>query len=348
MLAALTAACNGVTFPPPATDRPFRLAETVDATGYGAISPLDGPTHVPLDDVEPSGAEPLAVVEAGGRTRAYPLSILVWHEAVNDSIGDVPVLISYSPLTDSVTAWVRRADAVTYAFVSSGKVYAASGLLADRQTRSLWLPSLGLAVAGQRSGEKLAALPVVLMPASAYRVAVPDGTVLSPETGLSRPYGRSPYRGYAGRTAPPRRLFLRDPDPRLPAMSHVLAVPGDPVYPFDAIRRAGVINDGAIAVMWIPGVASALDTEIIARARDTGSAAAFLSDLEGRRLTFEPAGDGQFRDRQTGTIWNTLGRAVRGPLAGRSLQPLAAVRSLWFAWAAVDPDAQVYGQGSGG
>ncbi|MCH7518699.1 MAG: DUF3179 domain-containing protein [Candidatus Dadabacteria bacterium] len=33
-----------------------------------------------------------------GVKRAYPLRILVWHEAVNDRIGDLPFLVSYCPL----------------------------------------------------------------------------------------------------------------------------------------------------------------------------------------------------------------------------------------------------------
>src|SRR6516225_2813717 len=36
--------------------------------------------------------KPVIVVEAGGEVRAYPLEILIWHELVNDSIGDLPIL----------------------------------------------------------------------------------------------------------------------------------------------------------------------------------------------------------------------------------------------------------------
>ncbi|HVL88682.1 MAG TPA: DUF3179 domain-containing protein [Actinomycetota bacterium] len=322
----------------------------MDALAYGAIPPLDDPTHVPAAEIDPAGPEPLAVIEAGGRIRAYPLSILIWHEAVNDSIGDVPVLVSYSPLTDSVTAWVRSAGEQVFSFAASGKVYAATGLLADRETGSLWLPPFGRAVAGSSKGLSLAGLPVAVVPASVYREAVPDGTVVSPETGFTRPYGRSPYAGYLSRAEPPRRLFLREPDARLIPKAHVLAVPGDPVYPFEAVRAAGSVNDGGVAVFWIERVASALDREVIAGARDTGSAVAYLSTLDGRRLTFDrmPGEPLRFRDAQTGTIWNALGHGIEGPLRGRRLRPLAAVRSFWFAWAALDPPARVYGGGGEG
>ncbi len=46
-----------------------------------------------------SPKEPMIVVELKGeQPRAYPLEILIWHELVNDQIGDTPVLVSYCPL----------------------------------------------------------------------------------------------------------------------------------------------------------------------------------------------------------------------------------------------------------
>jgi len=38
--------------------------------------------------------EPVAVIELGGTTRAYPLQILTWHEIVNDEIGGRPVAVT--------------------------------------------------------------------------------------------------------------------------------------------------------------------------------------------------------------------------------------------------------------
>jgi hypothetical protein len=58
----------------------------------------------------------------------------------------------------------------------------------------------------------------------------------------------------------------------------------------------------------------------------TGSATAFRSDVDGRRLTFTAAAGGGIVDRETGSRWNLLGEATTGPLAGRRLA-LAAVRS---------------------
>ncbi|MBI2016492.1 MAG: DUF3179 domain-containing protein [Candidatus Rokubacteria bacterium] len=64
--------------------------------------------------------------------------------------------------------------------------------------------------------------------------------------------------------------------------------------------------------------------------------------MQGRALTFEVTADG-FRDRETGTAWNLLGHALRGPLAGARLRALPHVDAFWFAWAAFHPATTIYG-----
>ena len=47
-------------------------------------------------------------------------------------------------------------------------------------------------------------------------------------------------------------------------------------------------------------------------------------------------------DRETGTLWSQIdGRAVRGPLLGQVLQPLASVHATWKEWKALYPDSLV-------
>jgi len=48
-------------------------------------------------------------------------------------------------------------------------------------------------------------------------------------------------------------------------------------------------------------------------------------------------------DDQTGSTWDIFGRAVSGPLEGRSLDMVISVESFWFDWAAFHPDTRIYG-----
>ncbi len=71
------------------------------------------------------------------------------------------------------------------------------------------------------------------------------------------------------------------------------------------------------------------------------SALVFDRRLDGRALTFEAAGDGRFRDRQTASTWDITGRAVEGELRGRRLEPVIHDQQFWFAVAAFLPAAEI-------
>ena len=47
-------------------------------------------------------------------------------------------------------------------------------------------------------------------------------------------------------------------------------------------------------------------------------------------------------DVETGSLWNMLGTAVSGPLAGARLRQVPAYNSMWFGWAAFYPETQVW------
>jgi hypothetical protein len=69
--------------------------------------------------------------------------------------------------------------------------------------------------------------------------------------------------------------------------------------------------------------------------------------LEGKALSFKQTqieGEkGMFLiDDETGSIWEELsGRAVRGPLKGKKLEPLPATPSFWFGWVDHYPDTEL-------
>ena len=171
--------------------------------------------------------------------------------------------------------------------------------------------------------------------------------MLSRHTGHERDYGANPYESYDEPRRPPF-LFNGEVDPRLPPKERVVGVTiGSTAraYPFTLLAQQRVVSDTLggqkLVVLYRPGALSALDHPRIAGSRAVGATAVFDAALDGRALTFEAAGD-DFRDRQTGSLWNLLGHAVRGPLAGKRLRPIPHVDGFWFAWAAFNPVTTVY------
>ena len=75
------------------------------------IPAIDSPQFKPVSAIgDLTDNEPVVSLTIGGTARSYPLRILIWHEIVNDTIGSVPVTVTYCPLCNSAIAFDRRVD----------------------------------------------------------------------------------------------------------------------------------------------------------------------------------------------------------------------------------------------
>ena len=316
------------------------------------IPPLDDPKFESIADADGwlEDVQPVVALEINGAARAYPLAILTWHEIANDTLGGVPVSVTFCPLCNSAVAFDRRVGEATLDFGVSGNLRHSDLVMWDRQTESWWQQLTGEGIVGAYAGYQLDLLPAQLVSWRDFKAAFPDADVLSRDTGHNRDYGRNPYSGYDRADQSPF-LFKGRPDERLLPMERVAALllDGQPLaFPFLLLEEERAVNHPAdgrdIVVLFQPGTASALGQSRIADSRDVGSTGVFEAALDGQTLTFRAEGDG-FVDEQTGSLWNVLGQAVGGPLAGKSLAPIVHGNHFWFAWAAFAPETRVYGGG---
>jgi Protein of unknown function (DUF3179) len=314
------------------------------------IPPIDDPRPVSvlaadrwLDD-----REPVLAVEVAGRARAYPVQILVWHEIVNDRLGGRAIAVTYCPLCNSSLVFDREVEGVgLLRFGTTGNLRHSDLVMWDDRTESWWQQLTGEAVVGRLTGTRLEVLPSQTVSWADFRAHHPDGDVLSRATGHERDYGRNPYEGYDDPDSDPF-LLEGEADRRLPPKERVVAVKDREaavVVPFSRLARQPVaearVAGVPVVVLYRRGVLSPLDAATITSSRDVGTAGAFDRRLDGRTLSFAPAGDGRFRDRQTGSIWDVTGAATGGPLAGRRLRPVVSDQQFWFALAAFLPDARI-------
>jgi hypothetical protein len=135
-------------------------------------------------------------VARNGEARAYPLDLLNWHELVNDTLGGLPILVSFCPLCGTGIAFDRRIDGSDRTFGVSGLLYRSDLLLYDRETESLWSQISSTAVTGPSRGQRLSQVRTRIMPWGRWRKQHPDTTVLTRDTGHRRDYERSPYGDY--------------------------------------------------------------------------------------------------------------------------------------------------------
>jgi len=312
------------------------------------IPAIDAPTFQRVADVDwLEDAEAILAVTIGGETRGYPYQILTWHEIVNDTVGGVPVAVTFCPLCNSGVGFDRRVDGMVLDFGTSGQLYASNLVMYDRQTESLWPQLTGQAAVGVMTGAKLEFVPAFPVGWSDFRDAHPDAWVLSRDTGHSRDYGRNPYVGYD--TDPDRDPLFGAPtdDDRLPPMERVIALEGDTETV--AVLRSTVEDTGILAdavdnqplvLFFTEGQASALETALVAEGRDIGTVAVFDPTVNGEALTFSKDDD-RFTDEQTGSTWNIRGQAIDGPLAGEQLAGYPFIDTFWKSWVAFVPDTRI-------
>ncbi|MGD9030954.1 MAG: DUF3179 domain-containing (seleno)protein [Anaerolineae bacterium] len=314
------------------------------------IPAIDAPQLVSVGEADEwlQPQEPVILVEIGGIAKAYPIQILMWHEIVNDVIGDTPVTVTFCPLCNTGIAFERMFEGRVLDFGTTGRLRFSNLIMYDRQTETWWQQATGEAIAGEFTGRQLTFVPASMIAWEDFKGAYPEGDVLSRETGHNRSYGRNPYAGYDDISRSP---FLYDgpltPE-ALPPMARVVTVELDDeavAYPYDLLQEVLVVNDSVggfpIVVLWDPGTASALDAGSVAAGADVGAATTYSRKLDGELLTFGVE-DGRIVDDQTGTEWDVLGQGVSGALAGRRLEPVVSINHFWFSWAAFKPETRIY------
>jgi hypothetical protein len=317
------------------------------------IPAIDDPRFVSVAEADSSldPGEPVAVLEVDGEAHAYPIQILVWHEIANDEIAGKAVSVTYCPLCNSTVAFSREVGGRVLDFGTTGRLRNSDLVMYDRQTESWWQQLTGEAVVGELTGTKLEVLPSQILSWEEVQRVHPNAEVLSRDTGFSRDYGATPYAGYEDPDSQPF-LLEGEADDRLPPKERVTAIQGADgsavVYPFPRLEREAPINDQIdgqpVVVLFDPAVKSALDDSSLAGSREIGAAAVFERMLDGRELSFEAAGEpGTARDRETGSTWDTTGRALSGELEGQRLTQVPSDDQFWFALAAFIEDVDIRG-----
>ncbi len=167
-------------------------------------------------------------VAAGGHARAYPTRYIQWHEIINDTLGELPIVVAYHPLCASAVAFDRRVGKETLEFGFSGLVYNSNLVMYDKRPKpadeSLWCqltfgPIAGPAVS---RGDRLKRLPLFFGRWETWRKLHPDTTVFPGDERLKDHY-KHDFQDYY------RKAEIIFPvEPKAPADS--------PHKPFDLIR----------------------------------------------------------------------------------------------------------------
>ena len=234
------------------------------------IPALDDPSFINVSDESRIAAlEPVITLELEGETpRAYPIRYLTWHEIVNDTVGGVPVAVTFCPLCNSALVFDRLVSGRTLSFGVSGLLRHSDMIMYDRETESWWQQAIGTGIAGAMNGAALTQLPSWMESWAEFRATNPKGRIMD-EPNWARRYGQNPYVGYDSASRP----FLyrgENPPHGISPLMRVVRV-GDTAWTLDKLSKAGEIRAQGLVISWRSGQASALDSAVIGQGRDVGT-----------------------------------------------------------------------------
>ncbi len=237
------------------------------------IPPIDSPAFETLEDIDGiDPREPVVGLVHGGEWKAYPLRILMWHEIVNDSIGGMPISVTFCPLCNAVAVFDRRVEGQTLDFGTTGRLRKSDLVMWDRQTESWWQQFTGEAIIGSLTGTKLTIVPSRLESYADFTERAPqDALVLIPNGRHIRNYGGNPYAGYDSLEQP--FLYEGEVPEGINALARVVSLTGKKqAWSLELLQEQERVEtpDGTV-LSWRPGQVSALDAPMIAESKDVGS-----------------------------------------------------------------------------
>lgn len=311
------------------------LREMVRVLPKDAIAAIDAPVFITQAEAveQMHDTERILGLEINGDARAYPLSILSVHQVVNDTVGGIPVAVTWCPLSYSGIVYKRVVIDRILSFGLSGGVLRNVVTLYDRETETYWNQLTGDAFCGPLCGIQLKAVSTVNMMWEEWCSGYPSALTLSK---AASPYGHY-EEDHMSDYYCSEKTGIRPPahkDTRLPYKAQIVGIHGTGgavAYPMDLLKKARIIHD---TLEDLPIV--------IFHTRDFGTSRVYSARADNYTLTFYEQ-DGSYYDLQTNSHWSPVtGNALSGPLRGQRLTAIPGTTAFWFAWADHFPETRIY------
>jgi len=311
--------------------------------GKDGILALASPPLESISDVTYyTSNERVLLYKKGSDIRAYPLSILDWHEIINDKISGEDITISYCPLTGTgigMRGEVQQNNSLTpTTFGVSGLLYNSNLILYDRLTDSYWSQMRLQCVGGPLVGQQPVFAHLVETTFGTAKMLYPQALIVSNNTGIydASQYAIYPYGDY--RTNNNSLIFPISTDVnRLPRKERVIGIITEQtnrVYRFASFDNSiKVINDE-------------LDGSqiVLAGSKSLDFIAAFKKSDAGAVMQKTSAAFPAIMEDSNGNIYDIFGEVIEGPDKGAKLYPLKSFMGFWFAFGTFYQGIEIYGE----
>jgi hypothetical protein len=301
------------------------------------IPSIDNSSFIPVYSADHVSSGDLVLgISIKGEYRAYPVSIMNYHEVINEDFASGEIMISYCPLTGSSAAWSRNLQGMSSSFGISKFVYNSNHLLYDRISNGHWLPLMYKCVNGELEGFETDLFNIIETTWENWKTTFPGSKVLLPPSGSSFTYSIDPYNDYRNSdtlyySVNPLNVMLPPKEKvhgiivnkRMKAYRHISFGNSTTIF-YDNFQGLSIVVVGDQSKHYV----------ISFERRIPG----------GPELDFMPSYDAQniiMRDNE-GNGYDIFGLAVDGPRKGQILRPTQSISGYWFAVAAMYPDPILY------
>lgn len=294
-----------------------------------AIPPIDEPVYI--DGATEAWLTPddliLGYLGDDGSAWAHPHRVLNFHEIINTTVAERPIVVTYCPLCGSGVIFDRRPNDLRHdgvlTFDNTSALYENDMVMVDPETHTYWWQVAGQGLVGNLTGTRLTTLPSTTTTWGAWLDLHPDTKVLSNDQGRGPGYERDPFADYATSVDRGRVPFPVGPE----AFADERLSPGTRIIGIDPVGEPAAVpvltNEPTVVVVG--------DRDVVVFLDGRGGGAAFEATVDGAPRTFEATAEG-FIDAETQSTWTAGGRAVEGPATGEQLTQLPSTTAFWFAW----------------
>jgi len=112
--------------------------------------------------------------------KAYPIEIIGYHHQVRDTVGNVPVMVTYCTVCRTGRVYKPEVDGKTEYFRLVGMDHF-NAMFEDKTTKSWWRQASGEAVVGARKGSALPEIPSEQMTLESWLKRHPQSLILQPD-----------------------------------------------------------------------------------------------------------------------------------------------------------------------
>jgi len=270
-------------------------------------------------------------VAINGQAKAYPIRIIGYHHQVMDTVGNVPVMVTYCTVCRTGRVYSPFVNGKKESFRLVGMDHF-NAMFEDATTGSWWQQATGKVIAGKLKGTALKELPCKQLTLEAWLREYPGSVVMQPDTTFKKQYaGLADYDDGTVHSS----LEKRDSSSwkRKSWIIGVIHNRASKAYDWNEVAKAGIIDD-AVADMPV----------MLALEKDSASFHVYERKLNGIVFYFEEGLNDTIIDENTHSTWNMDGLCVGGTMRGQRLNAIQSYQEFWHSWSTFHPNTARYQQ----